>query len=134
MKKLFLLYAFIVLTSFSINNETKLPNGHYLAELDKKFKDDGLNDFDFTLENEKVIMKIANKYETLEIKWIDESSFIVIGFTEPSNPTETEKNIMSQSNKIYFNITKQEKNIYYFTLGEKLEKYPIFAGKFVKTE
>ena len=134
-KNTLILFTVIFLTSFTVNDVTKkLPNGHYLVELDKKFKDNGLVDFDFTLENEKFTMKIANKYETLEIKWIDENSFIVIGYTEPSNPTELEKKIMSQGNKIEFRITKQEDTIYYFTLGEKFEKYPIYSGKFIKTQ
>ena len=60
MKKLLGLFAFIILTSFTIiENPRVLQNGHYLVELDKEYKDLGLNDFDFTLENEKIIMKLG---------------------------------------------------------------------------
>lgn len=134
MKNLFGIFAFIILTSFAvIQKPKKLHNGHYKVELDKEYKERGENDFDFTLENEKFIMKIAEKYETLEIIWVDENSFIVKGYTEPLNPTEEEKKAMGNT-KIVFEITKQEGNKYYFTLGEKFDKHPIFSGKFIKTE
>lgn len=134
MKNLFGIFAFIILTSFAvIEKPKKLDNGHYQVELDNEYKERGLNDFDFTLENEKFITQIANKYEILEIIWVDEYSFIVKGYTEPLNPTEVEKKAMGNS-KIVFEITKQEGTIYYFTLGEKFDKYPIFSGKFIKTE
>lgn len=35
---------------------------------------------------------------------------------------------------VYFIITKQEKNSYYFTLGIENDKYYIYTGKFVKTD
>ena len=134
MKNLLGIFAFVILTSFVVIEEPKtLKNGHYLVELDKEYKERGLNDFDFTLENEKFNMQIANKYETLEIIWVDENSFIVKGYTEPLNPTEAEKKAIGNT-KIVFEITKQEGNKYYFTLGEKFDKYPIFSGKFIKTK
>ena len=134
MKNLLGIFTFLILTSFVVIEKPKtLKNGHYLVELDKEYKERGLNDFDFTLENEKFITKIADKYETLEIIWVDENSFIVKGLTEPANPNETEKEILKNT-KIYFRITKQENNTYFFTLGEEFDKYPVYAGKFVKTE
>ncbi len=134
MKNLIGIFAFVILTSFVvIDKPKKLQNGHYRVELDKEYKERGLNDFDFTLENEKFITQIADKYETLEIIWVDENSFIVRGLTEPANPNESEKEILKNI-KIYFRITKQEKNEYFFTLGEEFDKYPVYAGKFVKTK
>ena len=133
MKNVFVLFTFIFFTSFTTNSvKEKLQNGHYLVVLDKSYKDQGLNDFDFTLENEKFTMKIANQYEALEIKWIDNSTFIVIGFTESKNPTELEKSFSPEA-KLYFQITKIDANECYFTLGVLNDKHPIFAGKFVKT-
>ena len=134
MKNLFGLVAFILLTSFvGIEKPRLLKNGHYRVELNKEYKERGLNDFDFTLENEKFITKIAHQYETLTIVWVDENAFIVKGLTEPANPNETEKEILKNT-KIYFRITKQENNNYFFTLGEEFDKYPIYAGKFIKTD
>lgn len=134
MKKLLGIFAFIILTSFTVIEKPKaLQNGHYLVELDKEYKERGLNDFDFTLENEKFIMKIEDKYETLEINWVDKNTFLVKGYTEPMNPNETEKKIL-KSTKIYFRITKQKKNEYFFKLGEEFDKHPVYAGKFVKIE
>ncbi len=134
MKNLFILFTFIFLTSFTTKDVIKkLPNGHYLVELDKEYKDLGLNDFDFTLENENIIMKIGEQYDVLEINWVDEKTFLVKGYTEPIEPSEVDK-IISKKSKIYFRITKQEKNNYYFTLGEEFDKHPIYSGKFVKTE
>ena len=77
MKNLLGIFAFVILTSFVVIEKPKtLRNGHYLVELDKEYKERGLNDFDFTLENEKFITQIANKYETLEIIWVDKNSHL----------------------------------------------------------
>ena len=134
MKKLFGIFAFVILTSFVVTEKTKkLQNGHYLVELNKEYKERGLNDYEFTLEDKKFIYTLNNKTENLEIIWVDENSFIVKGLIEPANPNETEKEILKNT-KIYFRITKQEKNEYFFKLGEEFDKYPVYAGKFVKTE
>lgn len=134
MKNLIGIVAFIMLTSFVvIEKSTKLPNGHYRVELNKEYKERGLNDYEFTLQDKEFIYKLDNKIENFEIMWFDDTSFIVKGLTEPLNPTEEEKNIIKNS-KIYFRITKQEKNKYYFTLEQEFDKYPVYAGVFVKTE
>lgn len=131
MKKLFILFIFISFASFTCKDEgKKLPNGHYLVEMDQKYKDAGARDFDFTLKDKKFTMKIADKYEDLEMKWIDENSFIVIGFTEPINPPD----FLKDSEKIIIQITKIDNDTYYFILGLKNDEYPIFAGKFIKTK
>ena len=134
MKNVIGIFAFVILTSFVvIDKPKKLQNGHYKVELDKEYKERGLNDYEFTLEDKKFIYKLGKKVENLEIIWVDENSFIVKGLTEPANPNETEKEIIKNT-KIYFRITKQEKNEYFFKLGEEFDKYPVYAGKFVKTE
>lgn len=133
MKNVFILFTFIFLTSFAYKVENnKLQNGHYLVKLDDKYKNQGLNDFDFTLENEKFTMKIANEYKELEIIWVDEKTFIVKGYTESANPTKLEKSF-SKKDKLYFQISKIDDKEYYFTLGMLNDQYPIYAGKFIKT-
>ena len=134
MKNLIGIFAFVILTSFVVNEKPKtLPNGHYKVELYKEYIEIGVNNYDFTLENEKFTMKIGDKYETLEIYWVDKNTFLVRGYTEPLNPTEAEKKAMGNS-KIYYRITKQQGNEYYFYLGEEFDKHPVYAGKFVKTD
>lgn len=134
MKNIIGLFAFIILTSFVVSNkQKKLQNGHYKVELNKEYRERGLNDYEFTLEGKKFIYKMDKQVENLEIIWVDENSFIVKGLTEPANPNDTEKEIL-KNNKIYFRITRQEKNTYFFTLGEEFDKYPVYAGKFIKTE
>jgi hypothetical protein len=134
MKNLLGIFAFALLTSFTVLEKPKrLQNGHYKVELNKEYKERGLNDYEFTLEDKKFIYTLNNKTEILEIIWVDENSFIVKGLTEPANPNETEKEILKKT-KIYFRITKQEKNEYFFKLGEEFDEYPVYAGKFVKTE
>lgn len=133
MKNVFILFTFIFLTSFAYKVENnKLQNGHYLVKLDDKYKNQGLNDFDFTLENEKFTMKIANEYKELEIIWVDEKTFIVKGYTESANPIKLEKSF-SKKDKLYFQISKIDDKEYYFTLGLLNDQYPIYAGKFIKT-
>ena len=132
MKKIIGIFAFVFLSSFVIiDKSVRLENGHYKVELDKQYIERGLNNFEFTLENKKFIYELNGKVENLEIIWVDENSFIVKGLTEPINPNETEKEII-QKTKIYFRITSQEKNEYFFKLGEEFDNYPIYAGKFVK--
>ena len=134
MKNLLIFFTFILLTSFTNKDAArKLPNGHYNVILNNEFKERGLNNYEFTLENEKIALKIANKIENLELNWIDENSFIVKGLTEPSNQSNEVKEIL-KNGRITFQILKQEKNEYYFILGEKQDEYPIYAGKFIKTE
>ena len=132
MKKLLILFCFVVMSSFSIKSDLrKLPDGNYVAVLDKQYKDNGLVDYEFTIKNDKFIIKIGNTTEMLDINWIDENSFIVKGYTEPSSPSKTTKNVVS-AYRISFNITKQEGNEYHFNLGRESENDPVYSGKFVK--
>lgn len=132
MKNILILFIFVLLSSFSINSiEKKLPNGKYLVELDQKYIDLGLKNFEITIENEICVMEIAKKLEKLEINWIDENSFIIKGYTEPANPNNVEREIM-KNYSVSFNITHKEKNEYYFTLGNQLNGDIIYSGKFVK--
>lgn len=132
MKKLLILFCFVVMSSFSIQSDLrKLPDGNYVAVLDKQYKDNGLVDYEFTIKNDKFIIKIGNTTEMLDINWIDENSFIVKGYTEPSSPSKTTKNVVS-AYRISFNITKQEGNEYHFNLGRESENDPVYSGKFVK--
>lgn len=134
MKNIIGLFIFVILSSFvTIQNLNKLSNGHYKVVLDKKYKKLDLNDYEFTLEDSKFIYKLGKQVEDFEIIWIDENTFKVKGLTEPANPNEFEKEIL-KNNQIYFRITKQEKNEYFFILGEDMDKSPIYSGKFVKTE
>ena len=132
MKKLLILFCFVVMSSFSIQSDLrKLPDGNYVAVLDKQYKDNGLVDYEFTIKNDKFIIKIGNTTEMLDINWIDENSFIVKGYTEPSSPSKTTKNVVS-AYRISFNITKQEGNEYHFNLGKESENDPVYSGKFIK--
>ena len=132
MKKLLILFCFVVMSSFSIQSDLrKLPDGNYVAVLNKQYKDNGLVDYEFTIKNDKFIIKIGNTTEMLDINWIDENSFIVKGYTEPSSPSKTTKNVVS-AYRISFNITKQEGNEYHFNLGRESENDPVYSGKFVK--
>ncbi len=132
MKNLLFFFFFLSLSSFCINSiEKKLPNGKYLVELEQKYIDSGLKNFKFTIENEICIMEIAKKLENLEVNWIDENSFIVKGYTEPANPNNVEREIM-KNYIISFNITREDKDEYYFTLGNQSNEDIIYSGKFVK--
>ena len=133
MKNFFVIITFILLSSFTIKLESNvLPNGHYFAVLDEKFKKMELNDFEFLVENNKFTIKIADKFETLEMEWLDENSFVVKGYTEPKSPSEFEQNLLKDYRPT-FNITKNSNNEYHFTLGEESEKSPIFSGKLIKS-
>jgi len=122
----------IFLTSLIVEaQQKKLPNGKYFVKLDKKYIENGLNNYEFVLQDSLFIYRLEVKIENFEISWIDENTFIVRGLTEPLNPNEIEKNILKTST-IAFRIIKQENNNYYFTLGEEFDKYPIYSGKFIK--
>jgi hypothetical protein len=132
MKNLIGIFAFVILTSFVVKDQPKrLQNGNYKVVLDKEYKERGLNDYEFTLKDKKFIYKWDKQVENFEIIWVDENSFKVKGLTEPANPSDIEKEILKNT-KIYFRITKQEKNTYFFKLGEEFDEHPVYAGKFVK--
>jgi hypothetical protein len=132
MKNFFVIIAFILLSSFKIKPETKvLPDGYYKAILNEKWKKMELNDFEFLLENGKFTTKIADKLEILEVEWLDENSFIVKGYTEPKSPNEFEQKLLKDYRPT-FNIFKNNKEEYSFTVGEESEKEPILAGSLTK--
>ena len=133
MKNFFILITFVLLSSFTIKSKSDiLPDGHYSAVLDEKYKKMELNDFEFTIQNNKFTMNIADKFETLEIEWLDENSFVVKGYTEPKNPNEFDKKML-EGNRPTFNIIKNIDNEYYFTLGQESDVNPIFSGRFIKS-
>jgi len=132
MKDTIVLFTMIFLTSLIVEaQQKKLPNDKYFVKLDKKYIENGLNNYEFVLQDALFIYRLEVKIENFEISWIDENTFIVRGLTEPLNPNEIEKNILKTST-IAFRIIKQENNNYYFTLGEEFDKYPIYSGKFIK--
>lgn len=134
MKNLFVIVVLVIFSSFSVlEKQQKLPNGYYRVVLDDKYKERGLNDYEFNLQDKQFIYILNTTTESFEILWVDQNSFIVKGLTEPVNPNETEQEILKKA-KIYFRITKQEKNVYFFKLGEASDDYPVYAGKFIKTE
>jgi len=133
MKNFFVIMTFILLSSFTIKSESKvLPDGYYYATLDEEFKKRELNDFEFLVQNGKFTIKIAEQLETLEMEWLDENSFIVKGYTEPKLPNELEQKILKDYRPT-FNITKNNENEYYFTLGQESDKSPILSGKLIKS-
>jgi len=132
MKKLSIFFAFIVLSSFTFKTESNvLPNGFYKAVLDEEFKKMELNDFEFTILDNKFTRTIDDKLETLELEWLDENSFVVKGYTEPASPDKFEQKMINEY-RPSFNIIKISNNEYYFTLAEESEEQPIFSGRFVK--
>lgn len=134
MKNFFVIMTFILLSSFTIKSESNLlPDGYYSAILDEEFKKRELNDFEFLLQNDKFTIKIADKLETLEMEWLDDNSFIVKGYTEPKSPNEFEQKLLKDYRPT-FNITKNNENEYYFTLGQESDKSLILSGKFIKSE
>lgn len=123
-----------LLTSVAFVQTTPtLPNGHYLVVLDQQYKDRGLNDYEFTLDNEKFLYQLNQQIEHFEMVWVDDTSFRVKGLTEPMHPTDFEKTLIA-ANTIFFRIVKQEKNNYYFILGEASDNYPVYSGKLIKTD
>ena len=134
MKRLVTLLHLLFFISLSAQEGTKkLPNGMYWAILDQQYRLDGMNDFEFHLENDVASMKIADEFKNMKVIWTDENSFIVVGYTEPEHPNANESQIMKQY-KISFHILKQEKNEYYFRLGSDADNDVIYSGKFVQSE
>jgi len=77
-------------------------------------------------------MKIVDEFKSMKVIWVDEDSFVVVGFTEPENPTVAEIEMIKRY-KISFHILQQEKNEYYFRLGSDSANDVIYSGKFVKS-
>jgi len=102
MKKLFIV---LFLLFFSVNSlfaqNKALSDGKYLVKLDSISKKSGFKDYEVYIEKESVYLFLANKLERLEIVWIDDNLFKILGLTEPLNPTELEKKILKDTNKCF---------------------------------
>ena len=122
----------IIFIAFPLLNDSiiKIPPGKYHLQYDKKYVNSDYSPV-FTLEYERFIMTSNDKVENLEIRWIDENSFIVKDFTESANPSAFEQEQL-KSYRASFNIVREENNEYYFVLGDKKKQDTILSGKFVK--
>ncbi len=133
MKKLFIV---LFLLFFSINSlfaqNKALSDGKYLVKLDSISKKSGFKDYEVYIEKESVYLFLANKLERLEIVWIDDKSFKILGLTEPLNPTELEKKILKDTN-ICFEIITIVGNESSFKLEDKKNNSIIYSGTFIKT-
>ena len=132
MKKLFIV---LFLLFFSINSlfaqNNALSDGKYLVKLDSKSKKSGFKDYEVYIEKESVYLFLANKLERLEIVWLDDKSFKILGLTEPLNPTELQKKILKDTN-ICFEIITIVGNECSFKLEDKKNNRILYSGTFVK--
>ena len=132
MKKLFIvlfLLFFSVNSLFAQNNA--LNDGKYLVKLDSISKKSGFKDYEVYIEKESVYLFLANKMERLEIVWIDDNLFKILGLTEPLNPTELEKKILKDID-ICFEIITIVGNECSFKLEDKKNNRVLYSGTFVK--
>lgn len=133
MKKLFIV---LFLLFFSVNSlfaqNKALSDGKYLVKLDSISKKSGFKDYEVYIEKESVYLFLANKLDRLEIVWINDKSFKILGLTEPLNPTELEKKILKDTN-ICFEIITIVGNECSFKLEDKKNNRIIYSGTFIKT-
>lgn len=133
MKKLFIV---LFLLFFSVNSlfaqNKALTDGKYLVKLDSISKKSGFKDYEVYIEKESVYLFLANKLDRLEIVWIDDNLFKILGLTEPLNPTELEKKILKDTN-ICFEIIAIVGNECSFKLEDKKNNRIIYSGTFIKT-
>ncbi|GAA4054748.1 hypothetical protein GCM10022388_21490 [Flavobacterium chungnamense] len=120
---------------FSVNSlfaqNKALSDGKYLVKLDSISKKSGFKDYEVYIEKESVYLILANKMERLEIVWIDDKSFKILGLTEPLNPTELQKKILKDTN-ICFEIITIVGNECSFKLEDKKNNRILNSGTFVK--
>lgn len=132
MKKLFIV---LFLLFFSVNSlfaqNKALSDGKYLVKLDSISKKSGFKDYEVYIEKESVYLFLANKMERLEIVWIDDKSFKILGLTEPLNPTELEKKILKDID-FCFEIITIVGNECSFKLEDKKNNSILYSGTFVK--
>ena len=73
MKDTIVLFTMIFLTSLIVEaQQKKLPNDKYFVKLDKKYIENGLNNYEFVLQDALFIYRLEVKIENFEISWIDE--------------------------------------------------------------
>lgn len=120
---------------FSVNSlfaqNKVLGDGKYLVKLDSISKKSGFKDYEVYIEKESVYLFLANKMERLEIVWIDDKSFKILGLTEPLNPTELQKKILKDID-ICFEIITIVGNECSFKLEDKKNNRILYSGTFVK--
>jgi len=132
MRTIYSLLALVFLCSYIIKSDTKkLENGTYKAELDIQYKNKGLYDFEFTLEDDQFILNFKDQIANLKIEWQNDTEFIVKGFTQPLHPTEKERELL-RNKYAYFKIGERRDNVIYFSLEHTSDHVPIYTGKFIK--
>jgi hypothetical protein len=132
MKKLFIVLSLLFLSVSSLFAQNKaLNDGKYLVKLDSISKKSGFKDYEVYIEKESVYLFLANKLDRLEIVWIDDKSFKILGLNEPLNPTELQKKILKDTN-ICFEIITIVGNECSFKLEDKKNNRILYSGTFVK--
>ena len=132
MRTIYSILVLVILCSFTIERDTrKLENGFYKAELDIEYKQKGLYDFEFTLEDDEFILDFRDQTAYLRIDWQSDTEFIVKGFTQPLHPTEKEREVL-RSKYAYFKILERKNDVIYFNLEHTSDHVPIYTGKFIK--
>ena len=130
-KIVILLFTLFVYNNSLLAQDKALGDGRYLVKLDAKAIESGFKDYEIYIEKESVYLFLANKMERLEIVWIDDKSFKILGLTEPLHPTEMEKKILKDIN-ICFQVVTIDGNTYHFTLEDKNKTISVYSGKFIK--
>src|SRR6478752_7120847 len=126
MRTIYSLLVLVFLCSYTVKSDSKkLENGVYKAELDREYKEMGLQDFEFTVEDNEFVLNFKSQIAKLKIDWENESEFIVKGFTQPLKPTEKEKEVL-RSKYAYFKILRRKENTIYFSLEYRTDHVPIY--------
>ncbi|WP_353088806.1 hypothetical protein [Flavobacterium sp.] len=122
-----------ILLGFSSYTEPKagmIPDGTYNVQLDAAYAETGPAHFRLHLKGDTVTMELADQTHTYPLKWIDADSFIIMGYTQPAEPTALEQEML-RGYTPSFNITSTSQGTFRFIFGDQHQADCIYSGSLV---
>jgi hypothetical protein len=131
MLRLFFLCCIVLgFSGYTVPKAALLPDGSYNVQLDAAYVETGPVHFRLHLRGNEVTMELADQTHTYPLKWIDVDSFIIIGYTQPAEPTALEQEML-QGYTPSFNITGTSNGTFRFVLGDQNQADCIYSGSLV---
>jgi hypothetical protein len=122
-----------ILLGFSSYTEPKvamLPDGTYNVQLDAAYVETGPSHFRLHLKGKMVTMELADQTHTYPLEWIDTDSFVIIGYTQPAEPTALEREMLKGYTPS-FNVTTAKNGTFRFVLGDQDQADCIYSGSLI---
>lgn len=130
MLRLFFLSCVVGFSGYTEPKAALLPDGTYNVQLDAAYVETGPTHFRLHLKGKAVTMELADQTHTYPLEWIDTDSFIIIGYTQPAEPTALESEMLKGYTPS-FNLTSADNGTFRFVLGDQHQADCIYRGSLI---